>query len=134
MGTRALITRQLITALDPSLSGIAQPINDQIQGNFTTAVDKFKGRSGAIKIPTNLVPTATNLLAQIGPVLGKLPFGGGGGKGKASNKQRQETEMTMYCCGITQDQLDALSPEQNDLTNVPQPVVAMLQNLGVVPM
>lgn len=140
-----LTTKKLVAALDPSLLGIAQPINDQIQGNFTAAVSKFKGRSGAIKIPSGLVPTATDLLAKIGPVLSKVPGGGGGGKGGGGNpfnpfgkRQDDMSDMPgmsdMYCCGITQAKIDALGPDQNDLTSIPEPVVAMLQQLGVVPM
>lgn len=100
--------------------GIATPINDQIQGNFTTTVTKFKGRSGAIKIPSGLVPTVTDLLSKIGPAINKIL-----GAGKV---RRQEPE---YCCGITQAYLDSLAPDQDDYTMVPEPVLSVLRTSGV---
>lgn len=101
--------------------GIATPINDQIQGNFTATVSKLKGRSGAIKIPSSLVPTVTDLLAKIGPAINGL-LG-------VSKTRRQEPE---YCCGITQAYLDSLAPDQDDYSKVPEPVLVVLKTSGVV--
>lgn len=166
-----LITTQLIGALDPSLAGIAQPINDQIQGNFTAALNTFTGRSGVIKIPTALVPTATQLLAKIGPALTKLlprddpasvpapapdaaaapaPDVAAAPAPDAAAAPAPDAAVatpdvsapdalgvtfvkgSQYCCGITQAQLDALGPDQNDMSKVPFPVLAVLKGAGLL--
>lgn len=120
-----LTEEKLLNILDPTLKGIAVPINEQIQGNFTAAVNAWQGRSGTIKIPTSLVPTATNLLASIGPVISGLL-----GSLARSTEPRQDTE---YCCGITQARLDALGPDENDLTGVPEPLILALKAVGILP-
>lgn len=129
-----LTTGQLINILDPSLRGIAIPINDQIQSNFSAAIQQYEGRSGVIKIPTALVPTVSNLLASISPVLDGLLGGSENStSGLAGLISKLETrEDPQYCCGITQAEIDALGPDQNDLTKVPGPVVSLLEAVGVL--
>lgn len=109
---------QLIAKLDPSLTGIATPINDQIQGNFTQAVTAWDGRSGLIKIPTALVPTVSDLLAKFGDTLnGILGF---------LDKRRADG----YCCGITQAKIDSLGPDESSTDGVPGPIVFFLRAAG----
>ncbi|KAK2016484.1 hypothetical protein LZ32DRAFT_688848 [Colletotrichum eremochloae] len=57
-------------ALDAQFRPIATQISDQIQGNFTDAIDAYKGRGGKIKIPTKLVPKLSKLLAAVAKALG----------------------------------------------------------------
>lgn len=127
---------KLINILDPTLRGIAVPINDQIQGNFTASVNAWQGRSGAIKIPTSLVPAASNLLASIGPAITGLL---GGTDSSAASAVTSFAEFLVprqdakYCCGITQERLDALGPDENDLTGIPEPIIAALQVAGILP-
>lgn len=119
---------QLIGALDPSLAGIAQPINDQIQGNFTSTVSSFAGRSGVIKIPTKLVPAVSDLLDSVSNALGIT-----------SNQKDVTTDSAVvdaransgYCCGITQADIDNLGPDASDYSRVPLPVRAVLKNFGM---
>lgn len=119
---------QLIAALDPSLAGIAQPINTQIQGNFTAAVNQFSGRSGVIKIPTKLVPAVSDLLDSVSSALG------------ITNNQKDVTTASAvvdakadsgYCCGITQADIDQLGTEESDYSRVPLPVKAVLRKFGM---
>ncbi|KAI3399749.1 hypothetical protein diail_5817 [Diaporthe ilicicola] len=126
-GAKTLGT-SLIAALDPSLAGIAQPINDQIQGNFTTAVDAFQGRGGAIKVPTKLVPALSKILDGLGKALGiSGDSGGGGKKGKGAEV---DTNSNLMMPAISQDALDRLGPDENDWSLVPFPVAVALKNLG----
>ncbi|KAK1984478.1 hydrophobic surface binding protein A-domain-containing protein [Colletotrichum cereale] len=57
-------------ALDAQFQPVAAQISDQIQGNFTDAIQEFKGRGGKIKIPTKLVPKLSKLLAAVAKALG----------------------------------------------------------------
>lgn len=119
---------QLIAALDPSLTGIAQPINDQIQGNFTATVNSFAGRSGVIKIPTKLVPAVSDLLDSLSSALGIT-----------SNQKDVTTASAVidaradsgYCCGITQADIDQLGPDSSDYSRVPLPVRVVLKKFGM---
>lgn len=119
---------QLINALDPSLAGIAQPINDQIQGNFTKTVGSFSGRSGVIKIPTKLVPAVSDLLDSVSSALGIT-----------SNQKDVATNSAVvdafggsgYCCGITQASIDQLGDDESDYSKVPLPVRAVLRKFGM---
>lgn len=88
-----------------------------------------------IKIPTVLVPTISNLLASLGDSLGGLL--GGLGSNSSSLLDSVETNLnarqdTQYCCGITQAQLDQLGPDQDDLANVPEPVINALKAVGLI--
>lgn len=125
---------QLISILDPGLQGIAAPLNAEIQGNFTAAVTFWSGRSGLIKIPTALVPAATDLLAKIGPIIepllprdvdesGDNSFAEGG----VSPRQGRG-----YCCGITQERIDALGPDENDADGIPFPIRAAMRVAGLL--
>ncbi|KAL1846228.1 hypothetical protein Daus18300_014324 [Diaporthe australafricana] len=120
----------LIAALDPSLAGIAQPINDQIQGNFTTAVNAFEGRGGAIKIPTKLVPALSDILDGLGKALGISDDTGGGGSGGKSGNKAVDTNSNLMMPQISQSDLDRLGPDENDFSLVPFPVAVMLRRFG----
>ncbi|CAN8097529.1 unnamed protein product [Discula destructiva] len=149
-GSKAL-GDSLINILDPTIQGIGRPVNDQIQGNFTAAVAAWEGRSGVIKIPTSFVPTATSLLASIGPFiesfLGSLGGLGGGNETTPGTAKREDTadfgegrvgavsppaQDSKYCCGITQERIDALGSDENDLAGVPMPIVVALRVAGVI--
>lgn len=54
-----------IAMLDPSLTSIATPVNDEIQNRFEQTIDAYGGRGGLIQIPPGLI--------------GLLTGGGGGG-------------------------------------------------------
>lgn len=120
---------QLISILDPGIQGIAQPINDQIQSNFTAAVDFWAGRSGLIKIPTDLVPAATDLLAQLGPIIGQiLPRDADDiSAGAVSSRQNRG-----YCCGITQERINALGPDENAANDIPLPIRSAMSRAGLL--
>lgn len=122
---------QLINALDPSLAGIAQPINDQIQGNFTATVNAFQGRGGAIKIPTKLVPALSDILDGLGRALGisdDTSSSGGGGKG--AKGAEVDTNSNLLMPQISQSDLDKLGPDENDWSLVPFPVAVALRRFG----
>lgn len=99
-------------------------------------MNAWQGRSGTIAIPQALVPTATKLLASIGPAIVGL-FGGT--DNSAANAVADFAENLVprqdskYCCGITQERLDALGPDENDLTGVPGPIIAALKIAGILP-
>lgn len=119
---------QLIGILDPGIQGIAQPINAQIQGNFTAAVNFWSGRSGLIKIPTALVPTVTDLLAKLGPIVENfLPRGLDVVDSTDASQQRSG-----YCCGITQARIDALGPDENDVNDIPLPIQVAMRFAGLL--
>lgn len=117
---------QLIAALDPSLAGIAQPINDQIQGNFTTAVNAFEGRGGAIKIPTKLVPALSDILDGLGRALGISDDDGA----DSSKAAAVDTNSNLLMPQISQAELDRLGPDENDWSLVPFPVALALRSFG----
>ncbi|KAJ4420332.1 hypothetical protein N0V82_004431 [Gnomoniopsis sp. IMI 355080] len=134
----AALGTALLNVLDPSLRGIASPINDQIQGNFTAAVNAWQGRSGTIAIPQSLVPAATKLLADIGPAITGLFGGSDDSDGSAASAVEAFSAPLIsrdskYCCGITQERLDALGPDENDLTGVPGPLIAAFKIAGILP-
>lgn len=99
-------------------------------------MNAWQGRSGTIAIPQALVPTATKLLASIGPAIVGL-FGGT--DDSAANAVADFAENLVprqdskYCCGITQARLDALGPDENDLTGVPGPLIAAFKIAGILP-
>lgn len=117
---------QLIAALDPTLAGIAQPINDQIQGNFTTAVNAFEGRGGAIKIPTKLVPALSDILDGLGRALG-ISDDDSNSNSKAA---AVDTNSNLMFPQISQSDLDRLGPDENDWSMVPFPVAVVLRRFG----
>jgi hypothetical protein len=123
---------QLIAALDPTLAGIAQPINDQIQGNFTTAVNAFAGRGGAIKIPTKLVPALSDILDGLGRALGISDDDGAGSNSnrKGSKAAAVDTNSNLMVAQISQSDLDRLGPDENDWSMVPFPVALVLRRFG----
>lgn len=121
---------QLIAALDPSLAGIAQPINDQIQGNFTTAVNAFQGRGGAIKIPTKLVPALSDILDGLGRALGISDDDGADSNGRGSKAAAVDTNSNLMMPSISQSDLDRLGPDENDWSVVPFPVAVVLRRFG----
>ncbi|POS76808.1 hypothetical protein DHEL01_v204803 [Diaporthe helianthi] len=120
----------LITALDPSLAGIAQPINDQIQGNFTAAVNAFEGRGGAIKIPTKLVPALSDILDGLGRALGISDDNDAASNGEGSKAAAFDTNSNLLMPQISQSDLDRLGPDENDWSMVPFPVALVLRRFG----
>lgn len=124
------MTLQLIAALDPSLAGIAQPINDQIQGNFTATVNTFQGRGGAIKIPTKLVPALSDILDGLGRALGISGDDSAGSKGKGGKAAAVDTNSNLMMPQISQSDLDRLGPDENDWSVVPFPVAVVLRRFG----
>ncbi|KAK2022015.1 hypothetical protein LX32DRAFT_658001 [Colletotrichum zoysiae] len=56
--------------LDVQFQPIAGLVSDQIQSNFSDAIDAYKGRGGKIKIPAKLVPKLSKLLAGVAKALG----------------------------------------------------------------
>ncbi|KAI7775447.1 hypothetical protein LA080_006824 [Diaporthe eres] len=119
----------LIAALDPSLAGIAQPINDQIQGNFTTTVNAFQGRGGAIKIPTKLVPALSDILDSLGRALG-ISDDDSNGNSKGGKAAAVDTNSNLMMPQISQSDLDRLGPDENDWSVVPFPVAVVLRRFG----
>lgn len=94
----------------------------------------WSGRSGLIKIPTALVPTATDLLAKIGPIVEKIlprdvddSSDEGLVEGVVSSRQSGG-----YCCGITQERIDALGPEENDVEGIPLPIRDAMRIAGLL--
>ncbi|KAG8165647.1 hypothetical protein KVR01_004199 [Diaporthe batatas] len=120
----------LIAALDPSIAGIAQPINDQIQGNFTAAVNAFQGRGGAIKIPTKLVPALSDILDGLGRALGISDDDSAAGNKKGNNAAAIDTNSNLLFPQISQSDLDRLGPDENDWSLVPFPVAVVLRRFG----
>ncbi|KAJ0114133.1 ntigenic cell wall [Diaporthe amygdali] len=120
----------LINALDPSLAGIAQPINDQIQGNFTATVNAFQGRGGAIKIPTKLVPALSDILDGLGRALGISDDTSSSGGGKGAKGAEVDTNSNLLMPQISQSDLDKLGPDENDWSLVPFPVAVALRRFG----
>lgn len=112
--------------MDPSLAGIAQPINDQIQGNFTAAVNAFQGRGGAIKIPTKLVPALSDILDGLGRALG-ISDDDNNSNSKAA---AVNTNSNLMFPSISQSDLDRLGPDENDWSMVPFPVAVVLRRFG----
>lgn len=110
------------------MAGIAQPINDQIQGNFTSAVNSFSGRSGVIKIPTKLVPAVSDLLDKVSSALGVT----GNQKNVVTNSAVVDARADSgYCCGITQNDIDRLGADENEYSKVPLPVMLVLRKFGM---
>lgn len=64
---QTLTSYQTIAMLDPSLTSIATPVNDEIQNRFEQTIDAYGGRGGLIQIPPGLI--------------GLLTGGGGGDSG-----------------------------------------------------
>lgn len=120
---------QLVKTLDPSLQPIATPILAQIQGNFTAAINAFQGRGGAIVIPAQLVPGLSDLLAAVAKALG------------ISDPEEKDasTDAAAATAGdgnanllFALPDLSKLAPEENDLSDIPLPVLAVLKQFGVV--
>lgn len=68
---QTLTSYQTIAMLDPSLTSIATPVNDEIQNRFEQTIDAYGGRGGLIQIPPGLI--------------GLLTGGGGGGGGDSGS-------------------------------------------------
>lgn len=97
-------------------------------------MNAWQGRSGTIAIPQALVPAATKLLASIGPAIAGL-FGSSDSSAVSAVADFAENLIprdSKYCCGITQERLDALGPDENDLTGVPGPIIAALKIAGIL--
>ncbi|KAK1639324.1 hypothetical protein BDP81DRAFT_512270 [Colletotrichum phormii] len=141
-------------ALDPTFQPFATQISDQIQGNFTAAIDEYDGRAGKIKIPSKAVPVLTDLLAGVARALGV------GGRNKALAGPVTEAEaasipMTNYASAESAfadigaadtpeaniaaqealrggDDFSRLDPDENDLRGIPPLVLAVLRRYEII--
>ncbi|ORY66244.1 hydrophobic surface binding protein A-domain-containing protein [Pseudomassariella vexata] len=120
----------LIKALDPTFQPIAGQIVTQIEGNFTTTIRAYQGRGGKIKIPSKAVPKLSELLDDVAGVLGI----GGGRKGdKAVNDATEDPNgPAMSEVMIPDTNLSALAEDENDLSGIPLPVLAILRRYDII--
>ncbi|EQB43668.1 hypothetical protein CGLO_17650 [Colletotrichum gloeosporioides Cg-14] len=147
----------LTKILDRSLQPIAQGVIDQIQGNFTGAIDEYKGRGGKIKIPAKAVPALSDLLAGVARALGigdrdrsvmmvagleaeALPF-------PATNFPNADAaavdintldtaqankEIETFQASVSEESLSRLGDDENDLRGIPPLVLAVLRRYEVI--
>ncbi|KAK7436790.1 hypothetical protein CaCOL14_000452 [Colletotrichum acutatum] len=141
-------------ALDPTFQPIATQISDQIQGNFTAAIDEYDGRAGKIKIPSKAVPVLTDLLAGVARALGV------GDRNKAlagpvteaeaaaipvTNFPNAEAAFADISAADTpeaniaaqealrgNDDFSRLGPDENDLRGIPPLVLAVLRRYEII--
>ena len=141
--------------LDPALRNLATPINDQIQGNFSTTITAFAGRGGKIAIPAAAVPALSNLLSDLGKALG-IKAGSTTGSAMVgvkaqtgqpdaatiapasdaelanSDAQLSEQNAQVALAATSDTDLDKLADGENDLSGIPLVVLAVLRKYNVI--
>ncbi|OHF02487.1 hypothetical protein CORC01_02182 [Colletotrichum orchidophilum] len=141
-------------ALDPTFQPIATQISDQIQNNFSAAIDEYDGRAGKIKIPSKAVPVLTDLLAGVARALGigneRMVLAGPVTEAEAAaipmtNFPNAEAAFADINAADTpeaniaaqealrgNDDFSRLGPDENDLRGIPPLVIAVLRRYEVI--
>ncbi|KAF9878454.1 antigenic cell wall [Colletotrichum karsti] len=146
-----------VKILDRSLAPIATQVVDQINGNFTTAIDEYKGRGGKIKIPAKAVPALSDLLAGVARALGigdrdravmmaagiqpdALPFAATSYPNvdaaavdiNAADTPQANTAIEAFVAGTRDEDFSRLGEDENDLRGIPPLVMAVLRRYEII--
>ncbi|GKT51597.1 uncharacterized protein ColSpa_11778 [Colletotrichum spaethianum] len=141
--------------LDRQFQPIATQVSDQIQSNFTQAIDEYKGRGGKIKIPSKAVPKLSDLLAGVARALGVADTSRVVVAGPVSDADlipmtnfasaeaafmdintadtaQANTAAEAAMRETSEMDLSRLGPDENDLRGIPPLVLAVLRRYDVI--
>ncbi|KZL75640.1 antigenic cell wall [Colletotrichum incanum] len=141
--------------LDRQFQPIAMQVSDQIQSNFTKAIDEYEGRGGKIKIPSKAVPKLSDLLAGVARALGiadndRMMAAGPVPEAdavpltafpnveaafadiNAADTPQANSAVEAALKGTSDMELSRLGPDENDLRGIPPLVLAVLRRYDVI--
>ncbi|OHW98465.1 antigenic cell wall protein [Colletotrichum incanum] len=146
---------QFTKVLDRQFQPIAMQVSDQIQSNFTKAIDEYEGRGGKIKIPSKAVPKLSDLLAGVARALGiadndRMMAAGPVPEAdavpltafpnveaafadiNAADTPQANSAVEAALKGTSDMELSRLGPDENDLRGIPPLVLAVLRRYDVI--
>ncbi|KAI8182186.1 hypothetical protein K4K51_001217 [Colletotrichum sp. SAR 10_75] len=157
LDVRSLIRDDLKIQSDKATDLGGAGVIDQIQGNFTGAIDEYKGRGGKIKIPAKAVPALSDLLAGVARALGigdrdrsvmmvagleaeALPFPATNfpnADAAAMDINTLDTaqankQIETFQASVSEESLSRLGDDENDLRGIPPLVLAVLRRYEVI--